>query len=346
MEYSSNAVDEGDNSSNKSMKKLKDEYDQRIKTLKLENQVKVLKLEKQVSNQETIIQKLKHEAEMAKMRIEQEQRDLESRRTMAHCARDKEESEYQIKYLTLQRENEALRHELELNKLKSEGDQKEAQRKIKQESRQKMVLEKEIESLKEVVGKNSEEASSKEVGCQTEEKYQEDQDAKIQCSDTNQKVYPLLSMTIFDKLCHGVNVYFEGKGDIGTSMYSSYQNWYKDITSLIENKVVYIDENFIFMKKEFMDYFDNIRVILKYEYATFWENQNFFVVNMSTEEVERQKQKKAKFSLLHPSRRECSLTLKSYIIESKAIPRWNLGGITKDFYFGKHKSMIIFGEKT
>ena len=56
MEYSSNAVDEGDNSSNKSMKKLKDEYDQRIKTLKLENQVKVLKLEKQVSNQETEVE--------------------------------------------------------------------------------------------------------------------------------------------------------------------------------------------------------------------------------------------------------------------------------------------------
>ena len=67
---------------------LRNEYDQQIKTMKLENQVKVLELEKQVSNQETIIQKLKHDAELAEIKINQEQTDLEWRRTMAHCERE------------------------------------------------------------------------------------------------------------------------------------------------------------------------------------------------------------------------------------------------------------------
>ena len=70
------------------MVRLQEDFDQKIKTLKLENQVKVLELEKQVSNQETIIQKLKHDAELAEIKINQEQTDLEWRRTMAHCERE------------------------------------------------------------------------------------------------------------------------------------------------------------------------------------------------------------------------------------------------------------------
>ena len=165
-------------SSNKALERLRDEYEQHIKTLKLENQVKVLELEKQVSNQEVVIQKLKHEAEMAKIKIEQEQKDLESRRTMAHCERDKEESEKQLKILALQKENEALRHELELTILKSEADLKETHLKLNEECQQKMDLEKENEILKQRVKSINESEKlllNNDVACQTEEKCQENQ---------------------------------------------------------------------------------------------------------------------------------------------------------------------------
>ena len=146
---------------------------------------------------------------------------------------------------------------------------------------------------------------------------------------------------MFKKLSDGANRFFGG--NLSIDLHTSYEVWYSEISFLMENRDVYMVGKFLFVKKQFKDYFDSTKLVLVHENANFWENQRVFVVGLPLEKMYWQRNKDAKFSLLHPKLAECRLVLEEKSQEN-APPRWSLDSITKDYYFGKRKSMILFGQ--
>ena len=199
-----------------------------------------------------------------------------------------EDSERQIKILTLQKENESLKHKLEVVKMKLESDLKEA-RSIQNpgaEKESKKLLTRDVacqteernlenQNLSEVLGEEPEEVQSNEVSCQNEEKGKENQnlaqllntETKIdhmvnkareenkernekenqklirwenqnltnECSNVDRMEETDLSEfdPIFKKLCDGAKRLWSG--DLDANLYSSYEVWYSENSSQMEN---------------------------------------------------------------------------------------------------------------
>ena len=163
---------------------LREEYDQQIKTLKLENQVRVLELEKLVSSQETVIQKLKHDAAMTKVRIEKDQKQHILIQSEHDKERSKQECENRNTIGNLLRENESLRQAMKMMQLNFEMRWKDTSYKMMEENQFKVTLQNENQHLKDqlaMIRLKTQVTEKKEASCQTEEKiYAETSDFVIE----------------------------------------------------------------------------------------------------------------------------------------------------------------------
>ena len=144
--------------------------------------------------------------------------------------------ENMIKLLELQKENQALKHDIEIMKLKSKQQQNET------EDNNANV--REIQELNDRIRELEEEAKQQHGA--------EGEGGLVQQH----------FITVKERLLWGAKTYFGGKKP-NTNLYASYQEWYDSISKLMLNEKPYASDKFSFPKKNYETTWQNLYFVSK-----------------------------------------------------------------------------------
>eukprot|EP00111_Clytia_hemisphaerica_P008374 TCONS_00024449-protein len=151
---------------------------------------------------------------------------------------------------------------------------------------------------------------------------------------------PAKTLTIVDRL--GAEYFHEENKSF--ALYSSYQEWYKSISGMMENKKVYMTNKYLFVRKEFIGHscFWALSIFSKRNSSQAKEELSDFMLEGFLSR-ERWQKEKVSFFLLHPNKFAKRLRFdKSAKDSGEDYECWDVGNVTEDFYFGK-RSAIVFG---
>ena len=123
----------------------------------------------------------------------------------------------------------------------------------------------------------------------------------------------------------------------GGAPYASYEDWYKDMTLLTQNKEVYKARNFVLLRKVFDEYYRELLFVSKLDDPDYKEEKKDFVIE-GFEDFKLWEE--ADVLLLHPTKVERNLEMKKVRREADEEEVWQCSDVTKDFYHGDQKSAL------
>ena len=209
---------------NQYVEKMKDYYELKIETLKLEHKIEILELKNEIQTLR------KRESESEKKLLTTEKRILEIEKENLE-----KENMWKMKIVELEKQYDALRHKLEVAELESAKHDdahtlKDSVREI-QNKEKMLTLEKENLCLKHQI--KMKELKKKLEGVK----------------DENDPVvkYPRF-IPLLERLMWGAQTFFEGvKPDL--NLYKSYEKWYTDIFKRMDSRrVYYAKEKYFFFR--------------------------------------------------------------------------------------------------
>ncbi|XP_066919008.1 DNA ligase 1-like [Clytia hemisphaerica] len=352
--------------------KLKEDHDKQIQKLTFENRIKILELEKEMSRQdneqkmkilqlEKDNQSLSHEFEFMKLKTSQE---MEGKKVVVDREMEKEMLKQQKEFQNrLSEKDKAL---LEKDKALLEKDNeitaKENECKTKINEMEKSLLVKEYEYQTKMAAKENEfleMEKEKELVIQSlrhkiemleaskiKELHKEFKPEVLPSSESedgpeNLKQTSNSIVTTEDKILWGVKKYFLII-KTESNLFTSYENWYEALSSLLENKVQKFvkqgGRRYYFIRKEMLDYDPTLYLVTKRKHAVKITGSNFLIV----EYPNREELKNARSFLLHPEQRDECIQITTFDCYVKDCEHWVVYDVSRNYYFGEKKSVIVF----
>ena len=296
------------------MSKMKEDYERKIQVLTYEHQIKVVKFEKALSEKDNIIQTMKHEREIEKLKMAQKEFE-----TKAKIEEKVEENDDKAKLMTLERYVEGLKKEIakferldeKLTEMKNkftERENKDAELETKidyfdgkfneMKSDLKKVENKSLEFEKEIKGNDG---SIEKRLAELEKVAAANDEKKLVELETKQK-----------------DIY-EGNDEKLTEMY-------------------YDKGKYFFVRKQMERQFGEILFASERQKFNGWAK---YVV--AVDEFCDDLWNKGKLFLLHPIDRSKALQLPHFSNPAPSHDRWHNDSLDNSFYHGFWNSVIIFG---
>uniref|UniRef100_A0A7M5U4K3 Uncharacterized protein n=1 Tax=Clytia hemisphaerica TaxID=252671 RepID=A0A7M5U4K3_9CNID len=283
------------------MSKMKEDYERKIQVLNYEHQIKVLEFEKTLSEKDNIIQTMKHQREIEKLKMEQKEFEVKSKMTD-----NGDENEGKSKLKTLEREVQRLQNEVarfqEFDNKITLNDAKLA-----------MIDAKIVEINNHSVEKDNKIIQNQRKIIEVEEKMQNtDGDIVKRLTELEKKSQKsLLEMETkvkemgasidklpeMESLVWGAGKFMEGLVVKKLNPAPSYEQWYEHILSFMTNGKLYYDyANYFFCRKEMDERFRRIAFLSERKKWNRW-GRHVIVVD----EFHGDLWNKGKVWLLHPT---------------------------------------------
>ena len=283
---------------NHEVTKLKQEYERQIQTLKLEHKIQLLEMDNKMSKQILELQKenqsLKHENELMKLKGAHE---LQSNKKVVEANLEKQVF---VKEMELKDKLNAKEKEITLNWAEKDKDtalklaEKEKQL-LKQENEHKIEIikmkndmEKTIESLR-----NENEMLRTIAKKQPKEVHQ-----AVGAVTMKEEVEDPLKLPLMERLEWGVKCFIAK--EIQPTIECSYEQWYQSICSTMQNKKLYDNNNFLFLKKNFGMFHTNLCFVNNEKGQGLGEHPHHF----RSEGLDDQKLSEGQFFILSPQSEE------------------------------------------
>ena len=287
---------------NNEVAKLKEDYERQIQTLKLEHKIQLLEMDNKMSKQENdnktkILelqkenQSLKHENELMKLKGAHE---LNSNKMAADATMEKQWATKEI-----ERNAKEIEFRDELNKKDKELLRQENEHKIDM-IKMKNEMEKTIESLRnenEMLKAKVQEQPMKMVVGDNAEKEEQPKEMDQPVALVARKEEPL-KLPLMERLEWGVKCFITKK--FQQTNQCSYEQWYQSICSIMQNKMLYDNNDFLLVKKNFARFETRLWFVCKDKGSSRKESpNNFQIEGLNNEELD-----KGVFFILHPQNEE------------------------------------------
>uniref|UniRef100_A0A7M5VBH4 Uncharacterized protein n=1 Tax=Clytia hemisphaerica TaxID=252671 RepID=A0A7M5VBH4_9CNID len=356
------------------MTKMKEDYERKIQVLNYENQIKVLEFEKTLSEKDNIIQIMKHQREIEKLKMEQKEFEVKSKMTD-----NGDENEGKSKLKTLEREVERLQNEnlrfqefdnkitlndaklamidakiVEINNQSVEKDNKIIQLKTEVDDKLAAMKTGIIQKV-EAKLKNDDLVAIQRKMIEVEEKMQETDDDIVkrltELEEQSQKsrweleakVIEIMGTSIdvlpeIESLVWGAGKFMEGLVVKKLNPSPTYKQWYEHILSFMTNGKLYYDNaKYFFCRKEMDVRFDRIYFVSEREKCG-WAKWTIAV-----DEFHGDLWNKGKVWLLHPTDQSKKLEIPKFERNTSYDGWYKEYGVDHHFYYGNKNSVIIFG---
>ncbi|XP_066925950.1 golgin subfamily A member 6-like protein 25 [Clytia hemisphaerica] len=356
------------------MTKMKEDYERKIQVLNYEHQIKVLEFEKTLSEKNNIIQTMKHQREIEKLKMEQKEFEVKSK-----MAYNGDESEVQSKLKTLEREVQRLQNEVarfqefdnkttlndaklamidakvvEINNQSVEKDNKIIQLKTKIDDELAAMKTDIIQKVEAKLEKDDLVAIQRKM-VEVEEKMQEtDGDIVkrlIELEEQSQKSLWELEAKVkemgtsidelpeMESLVWGARKFMEGLVVKKFNPAPTYKKWYEHISSFMTNGKLYYDNaKYFFCRKEMDGRFDRIGFASERK-KCMWAKHTIVV-----DKFHGDLRDKGKVWLLHPTDQSKKLELPKGGTHTNYDSWYNVN-VDDHFYYGDKNSVVIFGIK-
>uniref|UniRef100_A0A7M5UYF7 Uncharacterized protein n=1 Tax=Clytia hemisphaerica TaxID=252671 RepID=A0A7M5UYF7_9CNID len=356
------------------MTKMKEDYERKIQVLSYDHQIKVLEFEKTLSEKDNIIQTMKHQREIEKLKMEQKEFEVKSKMTYYG-----DENEGKSKFQTFEKEVERLQNEvarfqefdnkITLNDVKLamidakivevknhsvEKDKKIIQLKTKIDGFENKLAAMKTDIIQKMEAKDDLVAIQRKM-IEVEEKMQKtDGDIVKRLTELEKKsqksllkietkVKDMMRTSIdelpeMESLVWGAGKFMEGLVVKKLNPSVSYKQWYEHISSFMTNGKLYFDNaKYFFYRKEIGQRFCGITFVSESIKFGGWGGHVIAV-----DEFHGDLWKRGKVWLLHPTDQS-----KTMEIPQKATytnnDQWYKGNVDGHFYYGNKNSVIIFG---
>eukprot|EP00111_Clytia_hemisphaerica_P025048 TCONS_00073744-protein len=357
------------------MSKMKEDYERKIQVLNYEYQIKVLEFEKTLSEKDNIIQTMKHQREIEKLKMEQKEFEVKSKITV-----NGDENEGKSKLMTLEREVQRLQNEVarfqecdnkiilndaklamidakvvEINNRSVEKDNKIIQLKTKIDGFENKLAAMNTDIIQKMEAKLEKDdlVVIQRKMIEVEEKMQEtDGDIVKRLTELEEQSQKSLweletevkkMRTSIDKLSEmeslvwGAGKFMEGLVVKKLNPSPSYKQWYEHISSFMTNVKLYYDNaKYFFCRKE-MDKRYCQTMFASERMKCGWARSAIVV-----DEFHGDLWKKGKVWLLHPTDQSKKLEI-SKLGTCTNYDKWYKGNVDDHFYYGNKNSVIIFG---
>ena len=330
------AVDRNRTTKDEEIAKLKQDHakeiekltlDHKIKTMEFQNDFKLKEMEIENKQKQKTFdlekenQSLKNEIEIMKMRSKHQQTEANHK---------------------LKEDNHNLRHKIEQMQMKSEHAQIEADNLLREENQ---LLKNRIESAKV--------ECEKEKSVMRNQMEKENQKLKLQIDVLNLKKEPPVNGTPNANAGKGTQLkplgkiperFFEGAEKFLVSYNTGRENffdgdyklWYEDLSRFMENRKQYVNEKFVLIRKEVNEKFES------FWFGTDREGVRDVQDGVIVEGLYEKLQSDTNVFLLHPDILKCLKM--NFFTRDNGIKWWKEDNISKDFYFGDLRSVILLAE--
>ena len=312
--------------SNHELTKLKEDYERQIQTLKLEHKIQLLEMDNKISKQILELQKenqsLKHENEMMKLKSAH---DLQSNKMVVDANLEKQmvAKELELKDILNEKDKEIAekdkdllnlqhKHEIETIKMKNE-------------------MEKTIESLR-----NENEILKTKV----KKEQPKEMDQSVGAVTMKEEVEDPLRLPLMERLEWGVKCFITIPKPHTPFNGNKYQEWYENIANGMEDKKLYRNENFLFMRKDFGVCHSPLRFI-NHDIGKEFE---FFVSAFEVKGLDISVLNRGEFVLFHPKDSQKFSRTKQNIRSRPSIGMynyWEFHDVPADIFFGPDKTAIV-----
>ncbi|XP_066913077.1 uncharacterized protein [Clytia hemisphaerica] len=275
---------------NHDVTKLKGEYERQIQTLKLEHKIQLLELDNKMSKQENDNktkmlelqkenQSLKHENELMKVKSAHE---LQSNKLLVDSNLERQMAAKELEFRDLVKVKD---EEIAL---------KDKEMMIGMAEKEKEIIEKDKEFLKQenmhkiemIKMKNEMEKTIESLRNEIEMQKKKVEERPKEMGNPNEIVVNPFELPLMEQLEWGTNIISNEK----------YQEWYKHIINAMENKKLYKNERFLYMRKIFGCFKNDLFFVNLHSGKARVENDTDF----QAEGLDTHALNKGTFVLLHP----------------------------------------------
>eukprot|EP00111_Clytia_hemisphaerica_P005542 TCONS_00016071-protein len=334
------------------MSKMKEDYERKIQVLNYEHQIKVLEFEKTLSEKDNIIQTMKHQREIEKLKMEQKEFEVKSK--MTDNGDENEVARFQEcdNKITLNDAKLAMidAKVVEINNQSVEKDNKIIQLKTEIDAKLAMIDAKVVEINNQSVEKDNKIIQLKTKIDGFENKLAAMKVEIIQKMEANKDDLVAIQRKIgtsidelpeMESLIWGAGKFMEGLVVKKLNPAPSYKQWYEHISSFMTNGKLYYDNaKYFFCRKEMDQRFGEIFFTSERIKRERWWGHVCIVVD----EFHNDLWNKGKVWLLHPTDQSNILEILKNRTETN-YDSWysGKGNVDGHFYYGDKDSVIVFG---